>query len=134
MPGTSMISTTSYGSTISSVMWYFSRSFGFSFRSRSAAKSVGASEGTQVTIPVPFVMLMVSSGSVYTFSYLRLTPSPRRYMQLGALIALPSRSSPDTSMILFTLPSSAKRPWYAMLRALRSLHTYTSPFFISNTP
>ena len=49
-------------------MWYFSRRFGFSFRSRSAAKSVGASDGTHVTMPVPFVMLIVSSGSVYTLS------------------------------------------------------------------
>ena len=53
---------------MSSVMWNFSRSFCFSFRSRSAAKSVGASEGTQVTTPVPFIMLMVISGSVYTLS------------------------------------------------------------------
>ena len=45
---------------------YLALSAGFCFRSLSAAKSSGESDGTDVTIPVPLVIEIVSSGSTNT--------------------------------------------------------------------
>eukprot|EP00982_Pelagococcus_subviridis_P017516 31545-Pelagococcus_subviridis.AAC.4 len=54
--------TTSKGRTHSSRTPNFSRSAFFAFKSESAMKSSGESDGTDVTTPVPFPIRIVSMG------------------------------------------------------------------------
>ena len=65
----------------------FSLRAGFYCKSLKVAQSSGESDGTDVTIPVPLVMEIVSIGRAYTFSYL----------VNGAERAFPHKSYPVTS-------------------------------------
>mmetsp|Transcript_13129 Transcript_13129/g.39676 ORF Transcript_13129/g.39676 Transcript_13129/m.39676 type:complete len:251 (-) Transcript_13129:838-1590(-) len=136
-PGTSIFTTgiTSYGTTISSVICgYLERSLASTFNSCKAIQSSGASEGTEVTTPVPFDMEMVSRGRTYTLSYVSCS---------GARTAAPSKSQPLTVARLcgaFVLkygsysPFVVKEPWWAMPIADRCDVTSTSPFAVSKRP
>mmetsp|Transcript_17323 Transcript_17323/g.60924 ORF Transcript_17323/g.60924 Transcript_17323/m.60924 type:complete len:218 (+) Transcript_17323:2017-2670(+) len=119
-----MIGTTLKGTTHSSLTPNLARRPSFCWRSRSAAKSSGASDGTDVTTPVPLPIEMVRSGSVYTTSY----------VAFGAESGHPMRSWPVMVARHSTLPSSGVASWYERLRAARSEHTYTSSSFIWKAP
>jgi hypothetical protein len=60
--GISMIGTGAYGNTISSVKPYFFLNYSLFYKSLIAAKSSGASLGTEVTTPVPLSIEIVSIG------------------------------------------------------------------------
>jgi len=81
-----MIGTGSYKATHSSSTLNFFLNCGLVYKSHNAAKSSGESDGTLVTIPVPFSIDIVVIGRAYTLSY----------FESGAFNGLPIRSYPVT--------------------------------------